>query len=37
MTENPEVVILIKKWINNLFGYKDIEINESIKELEGTH
>jgi len=37
MTENPEVVILIRKWINNLFGYKDTEINESIKELEGTH
>jgi len=37
MTENPEVVILIRRWINNLFGYKDSEINESIKELEGTH
>jgi len=35
-TENPEVITLFKSWINKLFGYQDISINESFSELEGT-
>jgi len=35
-TEKPEVIILFRRWINDLLGYKDKTINESISELEET-
>jgi len=37
MTESPEVVNLFKNWLNNLLGYKDTEISETLTDLEGTH
>lgn len=32
-TEKPEIVILFSRWLNNLLGYHDIEINESLSSL----
>ncbi len=37
MTESPEVVTLFKNWLNDLLGFKDAEIIESLDELEETH
>ncbi len=37
MTESPEVINLFKNWLNDLLGFKDTEIIESLDELEETH
>lgn len=33
-TEQPEIIILFKKWFNNYLGYQDQEINEEFTNLE---